>query len=86
VIAIVATVAKQARIRISERVRAGLMTARNQGKQLGRPRVFANAAEIERLRAQGASWRAVAQKLGLRTGTARRIVLTASGRCPVRET
>lgn len=41
VIAIVATVAKQERIRISEPVRAGLMTARNKGKRLGRPRVAA---------------------------------------------
>src|SRR5215472_8299636 len=39
VIAIVATVAKQERIRISEWVRAGLTTARNKGKRLGRPRV-----------------------------------------------
>jgi DNA invertase Pin-like site-specific DNA recombinase len=35
VIAIIATVAKQERIRISERVRAGLSTARNKGKRLG---------------------------------------------------
>ena len=38
VIAIVATVAKQERIRISERVRAGLATARHKGQRLGRPR------------------------------------------------
>ena len=38
VIAIVATVAKQERVRISERVKAGLETARAKGKKLGRPR------------------------------------------------
>jgi len=41
VIAIVATVAKQERIRISEPVRAGLTTARNKGKRVGCPRVAA---------------------------------------------
>ena len=55
VIAIVATVAKQQRIRISERVRAGLSTARSKGKRLGRPRVFVSRARIESLRAQGLS-------------------------------
>jgi len=37
VIAIVATVAKQLRIRVSERVSSGLTTAHNKGKRLGRP-------------------------------------------------
>ncbi len=50
VIAIIATVAKQERIRISERVRAGLSTARNKGKRLGRPKVFVSRARIESLR------------------------------------
>jgi DNA invertase Pin-like site-specific DNA recombinase len=50
VIAIVATVAKQERIRISERVRAGLITARNKGKRLGCPQVFVSRSKIESLR------------------------------------
>jgi len=54
VIAIIATVARQERIRISERVTAGLMTARHKGKKLGRPRVLASRAQIESLRASGA--------------------------------
>ena len=40
VIAIVATVAKQERIRIAERVRAGLTTASNKGKRLVSPVSF----------------------------------------------
>jgi DNA invertase Pin-like site-specific DNA recombinase len=72
VIAIIATVAKQERIRISERVRAGLSTARNKGKRLGRPKVFVSRARIESLRHEGLSWRGVAQQLGSNTATVRR--------------
>ena len=73
VIAIVATVAKQERIRISERVRAGLTTARNKGKRLGRPRVFVSRSRIEALRQAGKSWREIAQELNTNTATARRV-------------
>lgn len=72
VIAIVAAVAKQERIRISERVRAGLTTARNKGKRLGRPRVYVSRARIESLRQEGKSWREIAQELGTNTASARR--------------
>ena len=72
VIAIIATVAKQERIRISERVRAGLSTARNKGKRLGRPKVFVSRARIESLCHEGLSWREIAQQLGSNTATVRR--------------
>ena len=72
VIAIIATVAKQERIRISERVRAGLSTARNKGKRLGRPKVFVSRARIESLRHEGLSWREIAQQLDSNTATVRR--------------
>jgi DNA invertase Pin-like site-specific DNA recombinase len=64
VIAIIATVAKQERVRISQRVRAGLETARAKGKRLGRPRTVVDAARIASLRAQGCSLREVAAKVG----------------------
>lgn len=70
VIAIIATVAKQERVRISERVRAGLETARAKGKRLGRPRKIVDAAQVARLRSQGASWRAISKQLGVSIGTA----------------
>lgn len=70
VIAIIATVAKQERVRISERVRAGLETARAKGKRLGRPRKSVDAAQVARLRSQGASWRAISKQLGVSIGTA----------------
>ena len=41
VIAIIATVAKQERVRISLRVRAGLEVARAKGKRIGRPPPYA---------------------------------------------
>jgi DNA invertase Pin-like site-specific DNA recombinase len=72
VIAIVATVAKQERVRISERVRAGLATARTKGTRLGRPRVFANTSKLLELRQQGCSWAEITTQTGISTGTARR--------------
>ena len=38
VIAVMATLAKQERVRLSERTKAGLATARRNGQILGRPR------------------------------------------------
>jgi len=55
-----------------ERVRAGLAHARAKGKRLGRPKVSVNAAQINRLRAGGASWSAVCNETGLSAGTAKR--------------
>lgn len=54
---------------IAERVRAGLRNARAKGKQLGRPRVAVDAAQIGRLRTSGLSWRAIARQLDVSVGT-----------------
>jgi DNA invertase Pin-like site-specific DNA recombinase len=72
VISIMATLAKQERIRISERTRAGLERARREGKTLGRPKVDVNAAEIRQLRAQGLSWSAVSAQTGVARATCQR--------------
>ena len=74
VIAIIATVAKQERVRISQRVRAGLETARSKGRRLGRPRVVVDVARIADLRAKGRSWRDISQELDIGKGTAQRAV------------
>jgi DNA invertase Pin-like site-specific DNA recombinase len=74
VIAIIATVAKQERVRISQRVRAGLDVARSKGTPLGRPRVVVDVARIANLRAQGRSWRDITKELGVGKGTAQRAV------------
>ncbi len=73
VIAIIATVAKQERVRISQRVKAGLETARAKGKRLGRPRVIVDRAKIGRLRARGLSWAKIAEQLGIGEGTVYRL-------------
>jgi DNA invertase Pin-like site-specific DNA recombinase len=73
VIAIIATVAKQERARISQRVKAGLETARAKGRRLGRPRVIVDRAKIGRMRAQGLSWAKIATQLGIGEGTVYRL-------------
>lgn len=73
VISILATIAKQERIRISERVRAGLDRARRRGKKIGRPRVIVDRARIGRLRAEGLSWASIAAQLGVGEGTVYRV-------------
>jgi hypothetical protein len=55
VVSIVATLAKQERIKRSERTKAGLARVRSEGRRLGRPKVAVNSADIARLRAQGLS-------------------------------
>jgi len=69
VIGILAVVAKQERVRISERTIAGLATARAKGKILGRPRVTVDIAEVKRLRNAGHSFRAISRQLGIAVGT-----------------
>jgi len=73
-LAIAAWIAKQERLRISERTKAGLARARKQGKRCGRPRkVFSREKALE-LREDGVSWRVIARKLGIAQSTIRRIL------------
>lgn len=78
VISIMATLAKQERVRRSERTKAGLAIARARGKKLGRPQLRANVAEITRLKAQGLSLRAIARQLGIGDGSVRRLLTSAA--------
>lgn len=75
VIAIMATLAKQERIKRSERTRAGLARVRAAGKALGRPRMLngEHAARIAMLRAQGRSLRAISRELGISDHSVRRL-------------
>lgn len=70
VFTVLGAVAELERSLIAERVRAGLRNAKAKGKQLGRPRIVVDAAEITRLRASGASWPQIARELGVSVGTA----------------
>ena len=68
IIGILATIAKQERIRLSERVKAGLERARHSGKKLGGPRCVVDVEKVRALRAAGNSWDAI----GVQTGTSAR--------------
>ena len=57
---------------IRERVSAGIRNARAAGKQLGRPVRIVDREQILRLRAEGASVREIAAKIGVGYGTVRK--------------
>jgi DNA invertase Pin-like site-specific DNA recombinase len=65
VISIMATLASQERISISERTIAGLRRARKAGSLLGRPRAKVDMVKVEKRRAKGESLRAIAADLGV---------------------
>src|SRR3954470_12867620 len=65
VISLMATLAKQERLRISERTKAGLQRARRAGKVLGRPRVEVDVVKLIALQGSGYSLRKIARKTGL---------------------
>src|SRR5579875_1503094 len=77
VIGILAAVAKQERVRLSERTIAGLQRARAQGRIGGRPRVDDNPATmkaLQRLRMRGQSIRQIAAELGISPGPVAKLV------------
>jgi|SRR5713226_3971222 len=78
VIGILAVIAKQERVRLSERTRAGIAIARSKGRQLGRPRLNTQPGEIARLKAQGLSQRAIGRELGISEGSVRRLASAAA--------
>jgi DNA invertase Pin-like site-specific DNA recombinase len=70
VFTVLGAVAELERSLIVERVKAGLRNARAKGKRLGRPGSGVDLATIRRLRAEGASWRAVGRHCGVSAATA----------------
>jgi len=73
VIGILAVIAKQERVRLSERTRAGIAIARSKGRLLGRPRLKVRLSEIASLKARGLSQRAIGRELGISEGSVRRL-------------
>jgi DNA invertase Pin-like site-specific DNA recombinase len=70
-LAVAAWVSKQERIRISERTKAGVERARQQGRVPGRPKRVFRRDEVVRLRdVEHLSWRAIAAALGIPVMTA----------------
>jgi DNA invertase Pin-like site-specific DNA recombinase len=80
VLAILAVIAKQERVRRSERALAAIARLRRQGNadRLGRPRTQpAKRSEAQKLRERGWSLRATGAKLGVSAATVQRIVAAA---------
>lgn len=75
-LSILATIAKQERVRLSERTLAGLARARRAGKRLGPPKkvLGSEQAKIASLRASGLSLNQIAVKLKLSKTTIARLV------------
>ena len=64
IISIMAALARQEKIRIQERTKAGLERAKRKGKVLGRPQTI-DREKILKLRNQGLSMRKIAAELGI---------------------
>lgn len=80
VIGILAAIAKQERVRLSERTIAGLERARAQGRVGGRPKAeddFRLVARFQKLRETGASTRRIAAELGISPTTVQKLSLAA---------
>lgn len=65
VLSILSTIAKQERIRLSERTIAGLEKARKQGRIGGRPRLVVNRDEVARLDEEGLTMAEIGEQLGI---------------------
>ena len=77
VIAILATLAKQERIKRAERTKAGLARIKASGKRLGRPATLAgHKAEVIRLRATGQSYRAIGRELKISLRSVQRLAVS----------
>jgi DNA invertase Pin-like site-specific DNA recombinase len=74
VISILATIARQERIRLSERTIAGLERARAKGRRAGRPRVICDREKALALHRSGQSLGTIANELRLAKTTVHRLV------------
>jgi DNA invertase Pin-like site-specific DNA recombinase len=74
VLSILATIAKQERIRLSERTIAGLEKARREGRIGGRPTVVVDRDRIARMDEEGFTLGEIAEEMGISSATACRIL------------
>jgi DNA invertase Pin-like site-specific DNA recombinase len=74
VVSILAVIAKQERVRLSERTIAGLQRARARGRIGGRPRAVCDASEVMRRNADGETLAEIALKLNVSKSTIYRIL------------
>jgi DNA invertase Pin-like site-specific DNA recombinase len=75
VLSILATIAKQERIRLSERTIAGLEKARKEGRVGGRPKVVVNRTKMERLHRAGKSLSQIATAVRVSKSTVHRLLM-----------
>jgi len=74
VLGILATIAKQERVRLSERTLAGLARARKQGRVGGRPKAVFDRAKVERLHKAGKSLGEIAAAVGASKSSVHRLL------------
>jgi len=74
IISIMAMLAKQERVRLSERTKAGLERAKAQGKTLGRPKKVFDRAKALEMRREGASLGTIAKRFGISRSNVHRLV------------
>lgn len=73
-VSILATLAKQERLRLSERTVAGLQRARQQGRIGGRPRIVCDREKVAELRRSGLSLGRIAAEMGVSKTSIARMV------------
>jgi DNA invertase Pin-like site-specific DNA recombinase len=82
IISLLASLAKQERVRIQERVRAGLERSKQygtrSGKPIGRPKAIFRRDLIPGLRRDGLSWREISLRTGATVAAVRRAYLEAT--------
>ncbi len=84
-ITMLSAIAEFERDLIVERTRLGLANARRAGVRIGRPRVPTPAAnKVQRLKARGATWPEIAERLGCTVWAARMAVKTGGAKSGVR--
>jgi ATP-dependent DNA ligase len=81
VLSVLAAVAKQERITLSERTKAGLQRARRAGKRLGRRAVQVDVNCARKLQADGLGLRGIAKKLGISVNTVQRALRAVGTHC-----
>jgi len=74
IISILGTLARQERVRLSERTKAGLHRVRAAGTRLGRPTLTVRHSDVAALKSAGLSNRAIGRKLAISEGSVRRLV------------
>lgn len=74
VLSILATIAKQERIRLSERVTAGMQRAKEAGAPIGRPKLILDRLAVKEMAQAGQSARGIARILGVSAASVCRIL------------